>query len=101
MNFQEKVLEIKEMGYDVKNILTSKSCISGNIYHENKKIAECYFDFFTKDFKIKYSNPILECKRFFILDEEFINPEKETINIFLEKAIDFKSKMSEKDWYIF
>ena len=96
--FFEDLEKIKNSGYKIANIIESKTCTVAKILYNNRIIAEYRTDMFTKERTITYSNPILECKKFIILDESVTNPDESTINEFIKKGVEFSEKMTNIDW---
>lgn len=99
--YNEMVEKINEMeGYRTIT-MSSKSCISNKIFHEDKVIAEYFFNFYEDKDNITYSSPILNCGKFIILDENLETPDFENIQKFLEKGKEYKNNMKTKDWLLF
>lgn len=105
MNNREKYFDMVDKINNMKGYRTismnSKSCISNKIFYEDKVIAEYFFDFYSGKDKMIYSSPILNCKKFIILDENLNEPSFNNIKEFLTKGKEFKEKMKKNDWLIF
>ena len=96
--FYESLEKIKSGEIKISNIVESKTCVVAKIIYNNKTIAEYRNDMFTNNKTIKYSEPILECNKFIILDEYIENPDIDTLKEFINKGISYSKKMESIDW---